>query len=186
MTNNNFMFNVSRGFNVEEIAAALPLHLQQEVFLHLHEHLVRQVPMFEGCDDGFIKALVQLLLPQVLLQGDYAFKVLELGQTMYFIQNGSIQIVSDSTPQASRPGHMPTTGLGPTRDACPCTGAVRPHPAHPWASAMLSQLRHQKPHVHRSSIARWSKALTLASLRCSPRNGGQQAHARTPIAFSST
>ena len=40
---NNFMFNVSRGFNVEEIASALPLHLQQEVFLHLHEHLVRQV-----------------------------------------------------------------------------------------------------------------------------------------------
>ena len=46
-------------------------NLQEEVFLHLHEHLVRQVPMFEGCDDGFIKALVQLLLPQVLLLPSY-------------------------------------------------------------------------------------------------------------------
>ena len=55
--------------------------------------------MFEACDDGFIKALVQLLMPQVLMKGDYAFKVYELGQTMYFIQNGSVQIVSDSSPQ---------------------------------------------------------------------------------------
>ena len=55
--------------------------------------------MFEKCDDSFIKALVRLLQPQVLLCGDYAFKVYELGSTMYFIQNGSVQIVSDGEPQ---------------------------------------------------------------------------------------
>ena len=40
---NNFLFRTNRGFNVEQISAALPLHLRQEVFLHLHEHLVRKV-----------------------------------------------------------------------------------------------------------------------------------------------
>ena len=55
--------------------------------------------MFEKCDDSFIKALVRLLQPQVLLCGDYAFKVYELGSTMYFVQNGSVQIVSDGEPQ---------------------------------------------------------------------------------------
>ena len=55
--------------------------------------------MFEKCDDSFIKALVRLLQPQVLLCGDYAFKVYELGSTMYFIQNGCIQIVNHQPEQ---------------------------------------------------------------------------------------
>lgn len=50
--------------------------------------------MFEACDEGFIKALVQLLKPQVLLQDDCVFRAHELGDCMYFIQNGCIQIVS--------------------------------------------------------------------------------------------
>jgi CRP-like cAMP-binding protein len=91
---NTFMFNVNRGFDVDQIAAALPMHLQQEVFLHLHEHLVRQVPMFAQCDDGFIKSLVRTLKPQVLMRGDCAFKAYEAAQTMYFIQNGCVQIVN--------------------------------------------------------------------------------------------
>ena len=36
-----------------------------QVFFVVHEHLLRQVPMFEECDDIFIKALVQQLKPQV-------------------------------------------------------------------------------------------------------------------------
>ena len=43
------------------------LHFLAQVFMHLYEHLVRRVPMFEACDEGFIKALVQLLKPQVLM-----------------------------------------------------------------------------------------------------------------------
>ena len=41
-----FLFEVNRGLNVSEIAEAMPqnLHVQEEVFLHLHEHLVRQAP----------------------------------------------------------------------------------------------------------------------------------------------
>ena len=54
----------------------------------VHEHLLRQVPMFEECDDIFIKALVQQLKPQVLIKGDHAFRMNEPGDSMYFIQNG--------------------------------------------------------------------------------------------------
>ena len=39
-----FLFEVNRGLNVSEIAEAMPNNLQEEVFLHLHEHLVRQAP----------------------------------------------------------------------------------------------------------------------------------------------
>ena len=91
---NSFLFSVSSGFDVTQIASALPINLQQEVVMFVHEDLVRQVPMFEHCDDSFIKALVQLFKPQVLLKGDCAFKAQELGHTMYFIENGYVQVVS--------------------------------------------------------------------------------------------
>ena len=52
--------------------------------------------MFEQCDDGFIEELVQLLKPQVLLAGDCVFRAYEPGKTMYFIQNGAVQICDAS------------------------------------------------------------------------------------------
>ena len=49
------------------------------------------MPMFASCDDGF---RVKTLKPQVLLKGDCAFKAYESASTMYFIQNGCVQIVN--------------------------------------------------------------------------------------------
>ena len=38
---------VNRGFDIDEITATLPPSLKSEVFFVVHEHLLRQVPMFE-------------------------------------------------------------------------------------------------------------------------------------------
>ena len=93
---NDFLFAVNQGFDVNQIAHALPPTLQREVYLHLYEHLVRRVPMFANCDNGFIEELVQLLKPQVILEGDCVFRANEHGANMYFIQNGVVQIVDVS------------------------------------------------------------------------------------------
>ena len=90
---NDFLFAVHHGHDVNQIASALPPTLQREVYLHLYEHLVRRVPMFENCEYGFIEELVQLLKPQVVLKGDCVFRAFEAGNMMYFIQNGAIEIV---------------------------------------------------------------------------------------------
>ena len=39
----SYLITVNRGFDVGEISAALPEHLQQAVLLHMHERLVRSV-----------------------------------------------------------------------------------------------------------------------------------------------
>ena len=61
---NDFLFDVVHGFDVNQIAHAMPPTVQREIYLHLYEHLVRRVPMFEMCEPGFIEELVQLLKPQ--------------------------------------------------------------------------------------------------------------------------
>lgn len=86
---------MNRGFDIDEITSTLPPSLKSEVFFVVHEHLLRQVPMFEECDDIFIKALVQQLKPQVLIKGDHAFRMNEPGDSMYFIQNGYIKIANE-------------------------------------------------------------------------------------------
>ena len=53
--------------------------------------------MFATCGDGLIKALVKLLKAQVLLRGDLAFKAFEQASTMYFIQNGCVQVRASAT-----------------------------------------------------------------------------------------
>jgi len=85
-------FAISQGFDLQEIAGLFPRNVQEDTFFFMYEHIVRQVPMFAATDNNFIRALVRILKPQVLLEGDYAFRFGEMGDTMFFVQTGSVQI----------------------------------------------------------------------------------------------
>ena len=87
-----FSFGVSRGISIQEVTASLPETVRGEVLYLMHEQLLRKVPMFRDTDDMFIKALVRTLQPQVLLRGDYLFRMNEPGDCMFFIKNGCVQI----------------------------------------------------------------------------------------------
>lgn len=87
-----FSFGVSRGISIQEVTASLPETIRGEVLYLMHEQLLRKVPMFRDTDDMFIKALVRTLQPQVLLRGDYLFRMNEPGDCMFFIKNGCVQI----------------------------------------------------------------------------------------------
>ena len=39
---NDFSFSINRGLEVAQIATVLPPNLQQDMFFHLHAHLVKQ------------------------------------------------------------------------------------------------------------------------------------------------
>ena len=87
-----FSFGVSRGISIQEVTDSLPPTIRGEVLYLMHEPMLRQVPMFSETDDMFIKALVRTLQPQVLLRGDWLFRMNEPGDCMFFIKNGCIQI----------------------------------------------------------------------------------------------
>ena len=89
-----FSFGVNRGISIQEVAASLPQTIRAEVLYLMHEQLLRKVPMFRNTDDMFIKALVCKLQPQVLLRGDYLFRMNEPGDCMFFIKSGCVQLKS--------------------------------------------------------------------------------------------
>lgn len=85
-------FSISNGFDLQRIAETFPRNVQEDTFFFMYEHVVRQVPMFAATDNNFVRALVRMLKPQVLLEGDFAFRYGEMGDTMFFVQAGAVQI----------------------------------------------------------------------------------------------
>ena len=89
-------FSLHRGIDAGGVVTSFPTHLQDDIYYHLHERLLRQVPMFNAVEDvGFIRSLSRRLKPQVLLAGDFAFQRQEVGDRMFFIQKGHVQICND-------------------------------------------------------------------------------------------
>jgi len=89
---NDLLFAINRGFDLHAIASIFPVNLQEDIFFLLHEHLLRKVPIFDGCHDEFVRALARQLRAEVLIAGDYAFKMNEMGKSMYFLQTGFMQV----------------------------------------------------------------------------------------------
>ena len=50
----DFQWSVTKGINVDTIAAGLPAHLQNEMRLQLNKRLVEQVSIFAGCPREFL------------------------------------------------------------------------------------------------------------------------------------
>ena len=88
----DFQWSVTKGINVDTIAAGLPAHLQMEMRLQLNKRLVEQVSIFAGCPRGFFEALVSKLQPCICVAGDFVFYEGELGSRMYFIKRGVAQV----------------------------------------------------------------------------------------------
>ena len=89
----DFAFSVTKGINVDAVASQLPPHLMLDVYLQLNRQMVRQVPIFEGCSDDFYYAVVMKMQPSICTAGDFVFYRGEVGERMYFIKQGQVQVI---------------------------------------------------------------------------------------------
>lgn len=89
-----YWWTVHKGFNQNEIYEDLPETLRSEISMFLHEALPKRVPIFQDCDRRFIRSIVLRLQPQVCLPEDYIVTEGEVGNEMYFLRRGDVDIVS--------------------------------------------------------------------------------------------
>jgi hypothetical protein len=78
----------------EVILTNLPPSLKTEILLHIHRKLIEQVPFFKNTRKEFISDIILCLQPKVFLPGDFIFKKGDIGNCMYFIGNGSVDVLS--------------------------------------------------------------------------------------------
>ena len=68
--------------------------LKVEISLHIHKRLINRVPFFKDTDKEFIGEIILQLKTKVFLPGDYIFKKGDVGNSMYFISSGSVNVLS--------------------------------------------------------------------------------------------
>ena len=77
----------------------LPVSLRIEIALHLNRQILRKVPLFENASEGFLRELVLHLEPAVFTPGDTILRRGEIGNRIYFIHRGTVQVLSGDERQ---------------------------------------------------------------------------------------
>ncbi len=90
----NYLWEKRRGYDESVVLADLPHSLMIDVALHLNREIIEKVPLFQGASPSMIRALVQRLKPVVYMPGDWIFDTGDIGNEMYFISKGSVEVLS--------------------------------------------------------------------------------------------
>ena len=74
--------------------AELPHTLQMAVSDHTRLKYVKDCPFFDFCSSEILKALAMCLNPMVFSRGDVLVQFNDMGQEMYFLEKGAVEVVS--------------------------------------------------------------------------------------------
>ena len=81
-------------FNDESLLDDLSSSLKLEVALQINHSIVDRVPFFHGRDPRFIRTIINHLKPVIFAPGDFVCVSGDLGDAMYFIKKGAVEVLS--------------------------------------------------------------------------------------------
>lgn len=79
----------------------LSRNLAYEVELFLRMDMINRAPIFQSCSAKVVQELVMELELQVFMPGDYIVVRGEVGNDMYFVQNGLCEVIKDIAPNSA-------------------------------------------------------------------------------------
>jgi hypothetical protein len=84
------------GYDETVFLKSLPGNLQTEVALYLKKEVIEKVTLFKNASDEFKREIALLLKPIFLMPGDYTFKAGDVGDRVYFVVNGELEVLTRS------------------------------------------------------------------------------------------
>lgn len=91
----DYLWESRRGYDESSVVDELPFSLKIQVSQELHRDIITKVPLFKGANHSFIRDIILNLRPVVYTPGDYIVRKGELGEEMYFISRGAVDVVSE-------------------------------------------------------------------------------------------
>ena len=82
------------GYDESDFLKGLPQSLQSEVSLHLKKEIIEKIPLFKDADPNFVKEISLHLKPVVLIPGDCVFVEGDVGNEMYFVVKGELEVLN--------------------------------------------------------------------------------------------
>ncbi len=89
-----FIWNTRRGYDEETVLAELPIGMKLEVAMHMKREFLDKVEIFRGCGSNLIRELVLSMHSAVFLPGETICHHGEIGEEMYFISRGRVDVLS--------------------------------------------------------------------------------------------
>lgn len=95
----NYLWETRKGYNDATILAELPDSFKFEFAMLLNKGIIEKVPLFQGADPTLIREMIFRLKPCIFIPGDAICTFGEIGDKMYFINKGIVEVVSQDGKQ---------------------------------------------------------------------------------------
>lgn len=89
----SYLWESGMGQDEFTILNELPPSLRLDLTLHLNRQIIQKVPLFAEASDNFVRELVSGLRPVIFTPGDEIIRRGEMGEEMFFINRGKIQVL---------------------------------------------------------------------------------------------
>lgn len=84
----------NQGIEAHKLFGDLPLTLQADLSMAIYKDALSDVPLFKDKGISFMRLLSMVMRPSLHLKGEYIVRKGDVGQEMYFIHKGTIEVVS--------------------------------------------------------------------------------------------
>ncbi len=91
----SYVWEKRLGYDETSVLAALPPGLKTEVSLYLKREVLERVNIFRDASEEFIREISIYLHAQIVMPGDYVFKIGDTARSMYFISKGAVEVLSN-------------------------------------------------------------------------------------------
>jgi len=91
----NYLWDSRKGYDESAVLHELPTSLKTSISIHLNKEMIEKVPLFRGASASLLREIILELEPLVFTPGDYVIRKGDIGDDMFFIGKGSVDVVSE-------------------------------------------------------------------------------------------
>ena len=84
-----------RTWNIEQVMKDFPIEMQGDIAMHLHREVL-SLPIFENASQGCLKTIALMIKPMFCAPGEFIIHKGDVMSCIYFVCNGSLEILKDS------------------------------------------------------------------------------------------
>jgi len=88
-----YLWESRKGVSDAQVLGSLPHALSVDVLVFLNNEILQKVEFFKGVKEIFIREVVGMLRTETYIPGDYIIREGEFGTCMYFLTNGSVEVI---------------------------------------------------------------------------------------------
>ena len=90
----HYMWANKKGYSDSSLIEGLPAKIQSELLLHINKPIIERVSFLRDASSDLIEDLMMELKPRVFVPNERIFKAGDAGDALYFIQSGSVEVIS--------------------------------------------------------------------------------------------